>query len=36
MKKPIIHESVFVSKNALIIGDVEIKANSSVWPFASI
>jgi carbonic anhydrase/acetyltransferase-like protein (isoleucine patch superfamily) len=36
MKKSIIHESAFVSKNAFIIGDVEIKANSSVWPFASI
>ena len=36
MKKPIIHKSVYVSKRAFISGDVEINANSSVWPFASI
>ncbi len=36
MKKPIIHESVYVNKNTVIVGDVEIKVNSSIWPFASI
>ncbi|MHA1300037.1 MAG: gamma carbonic anhydrase family protein [Candidatus Helarchaeota archaeon] len=31
-KKPVIHESAFVSEMATIIGNVEIGANSSVWP----
>ncbi|CAN5848265.1 gamma carbonic anhydrase family protein [soil metagenome] len=30
-KQPKIHESVFVAENAVIIGDVEIGADSSVW-----
>ncbi len=34
-KQPKIHESVFVAENAVIIGDVEIGADSSVW-FGSI
>ena len=34
-KLPKIHKSVFVAENVIIIGDVEIGANSSVW-FGSI
>ncbi len=30
-KEPKIHESVFIAENAVIIGDVEIGENSSVW-----
>ena len=30
-KKPNIHETAFVAENAIIIGDVEIGENSSVW-----
>ncbi len=30
-KEPKIHDSVFVAENAVIIGDVEIGAESSVW-----
>lgn len=30
-KEPKIHDSVFVAQNAVIIGDVEIGAESSVW-----
>jgi carbonic anhydrase/acetyltransferase-like protein (isoleucine patch superfamily) len=30
-KHPKIHESVFVAENAVVIGDVEIGENSSVW-----
>lgn len=30
-KFPKIHESVFVAENAVVIGDVEIGADSSVW-----
>ena len=30
-KQPKIHESVFVAENAVIIGDVEIGKDSSVW-----
>ncbi|MGI8883496.1 MAG: gamma carbonic anhydrase family protein [Pyrinomonadaceae bacterium] len=30
-KQPKIHDSVFVAENAVIIGDVEIGADSSVW-----
>ena len=31
-KKPQIHQSAYVSELATLIGDVEIGANSSVWP----
>lgn len=34
-KKPKIHESAFVAETAIVIGDVEIDADSSVW-FGSI
>ena len=30
-KEPKIHESVFIAENAVIIGDVEIGENSSIW-----
>ena len=30
-KKPVIHESCFIAPNATIVGDVRIKADSSVW-----
>ncbi|EWY38722.1 carbonic anhydrase [Skermanella stibiiresistens SB22] len=30
-KTPIIHDSAFIADNAVIIGDVEIGPNSSVW-----
>jgi carbonic anhydrase/acetyltransferase-like protein (isoleucine patch superfamily) len=30
-KQPKIHKSVFIAENAVIIGDVEIGADSSVW-----
>lgn len=30
-KSPVIHETVFVAEDAVIIGDVEIGENSSVW-----
>lgn len=30
-KQPKIHETAFIAENAVIIGDVEIGANSSVW-----
>lgn len=30
-KSPVIHSSVFVAEDAVIIGDVEIGENSSVW-----
>ena len=35
-KTPKIHPSVFVSEAAYIVGDVEIGANSSIWPGAVI
>ncbi|MHA1378051.1 MAG: gamma carbonic anhydrase family protein [Candidatus Helarchaeota archaeon] len=31
-KKPKIHENAFVSEMATLIGDVEVGANSSIWP----
>ena len=31
-KKPKIHETAYVSELATLIGDVEIGANSSIWP----
>jgi carbonic anhydrase/acetyltransferase-like protein (isoleucine patch superfamily) len=30
-KSPVIHETAFIAPNAVIIGDVEIGANSSIW-----
>ena len=30
-KSPIIHESAFIADTAVIIGDVEIGPNSSIW-----
>ena len=30
-KKPVIHKSVFVAENAVVIGDVEIGKDSSIW-----
>lgn len=33
-KKPKIHKSAYVAKNATIIGDVTIGAKSSIWPNA--
>ncbi len=30
-KQPVIHDTAFVAENAVIIGDVEIGAESSVW-----
>ncbi len=30
-KRPVIHESCYIAPNAAIIGDVRIKADSSVW-----
>ena len=30
-KKPKVHESAFIAETAVIIGDVEIGANSSIW-----
>lgn len=30
-KQPKIHETAFIAENAVIVGDVEIGANSSVW-----
>ena len=30
-KKPLIHNSVFLAENSVVIGDVEIGEDSSVW-----
>jgi len=35
-KAPKIHEGAFVSEAAYVVGDVEIKEGSSVWPGAVI
>ncbi len=32
MKKPTIDETAYVSKNAVLVGDVTIAKNASVWP----
>lgn len=34
--KPAVHETAYIDEMALVSGNVECKANSSVWPFASI
>lgn len=33
---PLIHETAFIHPQALVVGDVEIGRNSSVWPFTVI
>ncbi len=35
-KEPVIHETAYVDPQAAVIGEVEIGAHSSVWPFASV
>ncbi len=35
-KTPIIDDSAYIDDTALVIGDVEIGANSSVWPMTVI
>jgi len=34
--RPVVHDSVFVDATALVIGDVHIGADSSVWPYAVV
>lgn len=34
--KPVVHETAYVDEMAFVSGKVELKANSSVWPFASL
>ncbi len=36
MKNPQIDESAYINEKAFITGDVEVGANSSIWPFASL
>lgn len=34
--KPTIDASAYVDENAVVIGNVQLKANSSVWPFVTL